>query len=504
MVRLHFKMDLVLLLGALSALLANGTRAEDGGRWFDVVFPAQLPERTEVLLSYGGSGAGEVVAVRRAGATKVQLLWERVGEEVAVSEPVEVAPGRSYRLGIATGLLVGLAPWTERIALDFDGRALLRLRRPAPVASGKVTWRFRENFVGGSLGLWPFSGRVEPAGTWTPAQLAKAQGFDGRGPVRLQLTFPMNRTGRAEPLLVTGRAGRADALYVLLDGPQRIRFGVDHWGGEGKVSDPVIFDPLREHELWVCTEAMLPRRLPGAVDDWTNLRGRLIVMSRGRVIFGPELAAHDFSAEEFFPGRNPLNMSTCDPEFTGQLRVGAPLDARELAELTAARPQIGLAALADQNAMSPGPLELQVRFGPEQPSGRSEPLVVTGTHGAGDVLVIQFQGDGRGRLIFDHWGGPAYFSEMFPAGPGELHRLVVSTDALLPPPLVGADPYARLRGRVVVLLDGRVMLDERLATYPSAPLQVVIGQNAIRATSADAGFRGRIERMEPARLEEIP
>lgn len=473
--------------------------AEFSGHEFDVEFPIPVTDRCETLLSFGVAGAGDVFFVRYSDGNRVQIGWERTGADRVLSPPVQMHAGQRCRLRVATGLEASVAPWTEVVAVELDQQPLLRLRRSAPVPPPDARWFLGSNRVGGSVGLHGFRGKIAAAGGWPASAIAKLMDLDAQGPLRLTVRFPTQRPGRSEPLLVTGRTGAGDAVYVKFEEPGRIRLGIDHWGSGGGTGGIVVIPPDDQHELWISTDALLPETLPGLADDWESLRGKCVVMCDGRLIFETELRAHAASAKEIYVGRNPIGISTCDPTFTGEITLGAPLNPQEMIHITRRPRWSGERELTADFRTQPGPLRIEAVLRKDQSPGSSDPFVCTGANGAGDLLALRFESPAAARFVLDHWGSPLREGRTFQTLPGQKHEVLVSTGALLPPPQAGLpDPFARLRSRVVVMIDGEVVLDASADFFESTPKTFSIGVNRIGATTAHPTFRGAIEKIEPA------
>ena len=104
-----------------------------------------------------------------------------------------------------------------------------------------------------------FGGRILSSARlpFAPAAERRSSNLPSWGtPMALQLTFPTARTSGAEPLLATGEGSQSDLLYFEFTGSDKIRFGLDHFGYGGAVSESVSIAPLRVHELVVWTGAM--------------------------------------------------------------------------------------------------------------------------------------------------------------------------------------------------------------------------------------------------------
>ena len=134
---------------------------------------------------------------------------------------------------------------------------------------------------------------------------------------------------------------------------------------------------------------------------------------------------------------------------------------------------------------------MKIWFPSDKAPGTSEPLVVTGAMGKGDVLFVRYVDDRLIAIGFDHWnvGGPT--SAPFEINYADPHRLAVRMGSLFPP-AVGPLPQDRRRRLLEVKLDGVVVLSGAFEFYDAPASQVYIGRNPIGASTADLRFSGRI------------
>jgi hypothetical protein len=153
---------------------------------------------------------------------------------------------------------------------------------------------------------------------------------------------------------------------------------------------------------------------------------------------------------------------------------------------------ISAAQAADLSGIPPphfagkyGAVKIRVLF-PRQAYGASEPLVVTGVTGAGDMLYVTYLDATHVSFGFDHWGfgvvgSPVKIDYEHP------HVLEITTGALYPPGRAG--PWEK---RVRINLDGGTVLDQASACYPSRPEEIQIGKNPVGGSTCGPTFTGRI------------
>ncbi|HVT73238.1 MAG TPA: fibronectin type III domain-containing protein [Lacunisphaera sp.] len=144
-----------------------------------------------------------------------------------------------------------------------------------------------------------------------------------------------------------------------------------------------------------------------------------------------------------------------------------------------------------------GRMRVKLRF-PADRGDQAEPVVVTGGNEAGDILYVIYSDPHHIRLGFDHWyaGGP--LTAPIAIDYSRPHEIEISMGSLFPPAddvvfvnLAPAD-VQRVKDRVKVVLDGATVIDSAGTCYESAPDQVTVGRNEIRATSCGPTFSGEI------------
>ena len=143
------------------------------------------------------------------------------------------------------------------------------------------------------------------------------------GSLRLSVEIPRWSPQAAEPLVVTGRTGAADCIYVRYDNPHEIRLGWDHWSVGGPVSPPIRIDYGRPHVLELTLGSLYPQ--PGrAGPAYARLFGnpqaapfRLVL--DGQVVFDLTGPFYPAGADEVAVGRNPAGGSVAGASFSGRV-----------------------------------------------------------------------------------------------------------------------------------------------------------------------------------------
>jgi peptidoglycan/LPS O-acetylase OafA/YrhL len=225
---------------------------------------------------------------------------------------------------VALALAVGLAMLVAALArrrrrqsgvLVGAGLALAALALGAgPVLTGTC-----DRMVAGLQG--PILALIEPGSRWQTAA-PPDPALDGwSGPLRLVVKLPATTGGMAEPLVVTGRTGRADLLGLIRVDAGHVRFTLDHWGQYALASPDLQLTAAPEHTIDVFLGSLLPATgspWRAAHPESAPLARRLRVTLDGQVAFDREMEFHPAAAAEAFVGINPLGGSTTAARFTGR------------------------------------------------------------------------------------------------------------------------------------------------------------------------------------------
>jgi hypothetical protein len=144
----------------------------------------------------------------------------------------------------------------------------------------------------------------------------------------------------------------------------------------------------------------------------------------------------------------------------------------------------------------PGPLRLHLRL-PLKRTGIAEPLVTTGVTGRGDGLYVRYVSESAVVVGFDHWGFGSVESVPIPVDYDAEQTFWISFGGLLP----AGHPEAE---RVLVKLNGTVVLNQPFGFNVTAPQQIVIGENRIGLSTAQTVFTGDVFSVEAGEPESGP
>ncbi|HVT73237.1 MAG TPA: hypothetical protein VHD61_08880 [Lacunisphaera sp.] len=319
----------------------------------------------------------------------------------------------------------------------------------------------------------------------------------GYGPVALQVQLPLDRTGAYEPLLSIGRGPEGELLYLFYESRESLRLGLVDTASVGPQSESIAVDYAVPHRFEIHLGSLYPPSahplLAGLSDaQIAAVKHRLQVWLDGRVVFTAPAYFPSIAGGQVAFGQTDILRGYATERFSGRI-----IRAERLPVLPPPAGEIGSPAY--------GPLRVRLEF-PAGRAGVTEPLVATGIHQAGDLLYVTYRADGAIRLGLDHWGRPGFVGDWFKPAPRADHVLEFSSGALYPPANHAWFAHrslaerATLKERVRISFDGQTIADVALTAFDSSPEDVVLGRNAIGASTAVYAFTGRMldrERLPP-------
>lgn len=144
------------------------------------------------------------------------------------------------------------------------------------------------------------------------------------GPLRIEFTLPRERTGKLEPLVVTGWSFRADFIYVFYKDDRHIQIGFEHTSYGGPMSEPIKVDYDLPHVLEVEMGSLYPPAEHPYFDDrgaeeTTRLKRTLRVVLDGSPVHEGLYDFYDASPGDVSVGRNHVS-DAFGRKFTGVVR----------------------------------------------------------------------------------------------------------------------------------------------------------------------------------------
>jgi len=424
------------------------------------------------VVTTGAPGRIDLVYLQYEDASHIRIGHDHFGGSGALSVPLPLDRSRPQRL------ILGLGSFhppgrNSRLVAVWDGTTVFRKdatfhpATPAQIAIGQN--------LAGALTAAPLPafdivavGRLDPltAPTVLPASARSTR-----------LLFFLSNDRPAIPLLSSGRLGRGDLLFLKSEGHGLFRIGHDHHGAGSVFSAPFALAAGQPADLIVASQSLEPAGA-GAYDV-----RQVFVSCNGRVVFNRITAFHPAEPGEIMIGGNAVGSSV------------APVQSPEETYFSLL-PATGAPAMT--RGVHPGAFRLQLRFfGPAVP-GRSEPILSTGRPGAGELLFLSHDADGRLRIGCDVWGRPATWSEPVAYDRSQPLDLVISLGSQFPPGI-----RADLGGRLFVAVNGQTVLNQPATFHPAAPGSSALGFNRIGASSAAPTLAADILRYEEISPEEI-
>jgi putative flippase GtrA len=455
----------------------------------------------DVEFAAGTAGAREVLVATARGkcVLTVRYLEERTAEVRFVSgetlgpasAPFEFEPGQRYRLRVDLGSLyppAGHAVYggrdeaevkllLRRVDVRLDGRELLRFASSFPDSEPE---KIELGHNAAEPGAAAFRGKLALVGRAGLPEVGSVVPVAERaGPLRLRVRFPEFRAQVGQPLIATGHAGAGDLFYVFYAGPNRLRFGHDAWNFPGYETADFFYDPEVEHTVEVEMGSLHPEATEAELHAGKR---RLRVRMDGREVADVARPFNAARAEEVFVGHNGIGASTAEVNF------GGPRLAYERLRKWAGMPTGGARLLT-------------LRLPAGRVAGRSEPLLVTGRNGAGEIVYIKYGDGGNFQIGYDKWnfGGP--ISMPIAYREGHVLEVEISVGALYAPGVfqatgIEAPEWRRLSSTVQVRVDGRTVLRQVNESFPTNPEQIHVGLNGIGASTCAEKFTGELVAVE--------
>jgi len=294
--------------------------ASDQKAQLRLTFPRGAKGTSETLLSLGSSDEDRVCSVSYLDDRLLRFAERAHDGTVIATTDLTYNPRQHHDLEFA----FGRPPGSETFAIrwKFDGRHVLGPKSLEPVHEPVVivTGLARTEIPG--IGV-RFTG---PELTATAGLKITSTHLETSGPLRLIVTLPPNRLGRPEPLVTTGQTGRGDFAYIVYVDSQHVRFGLDHWGVGGALSEPLPLDYRLPHEIEISLGSLYPDEKDPAWQgvapaERAQLKSTMEIRLNGKSVLRAAMAAHPSTAAEITVGLNRIGGSNCDPAFSGEVHL---------------------------------------------------------------------------------------------------------------------------------------------------------------------------------------
>jgi len=153
-----------------------------------------------------------------------------------------------------------------------------------------------------------------------------------------------------------------------------------------------------------------------------------------------------------------------------------------------------------------GPLRMKLQFQPDF-WGESEPLVVTGVPYKSDLVYVTYLDQDHISIGVDHWSSSATVSDPIRIDYSKAHEILITEGSLVPPRgdtlYKGSPELEGLCDRVVVLVDGFVVISRKIESYPSGPETCYWGINMFGASTTVAALHSSLREFGAAPLDKV-
>jgi hypothetical protein len=345
-------------------------------------------------------------------------------------------------------------------------------------------------------------------------QIPNAPHFSGfPGPVEFTLRLrDSDAMNLPEPLITTGLPGAGDVLFLAPVETGRARgsivIGLDHWGGGAVRTPPIDIDRRSAHTFVVSMGSLFP---PAGDEffhehpEWLGFKRLLFVRVDGRVVFDAVADFHDAPLRTLTVGGNFIGASSAVPRLSAEL---LSMDRISPASLLADALPAGMTGdqffpvlpMPLSLGGYPGAIKIVLRFPEVAGDYYPGPLVTTGRSGAGDVLFFRYVHPGSDPSLIqighDHWGGSAILSKPQRIDRTASHSFAVSMGSLFPPTgdavFLAHPEWLPLKQRLIVSLDGVIVLDCATEFHATPQGMITLGQNSIGASTASGRLSAQI------------
>jgi hypothetical protein len=284
-----------------------------------VHFPEGREGMTEPLLDAQAGPGKCVLAVtyRSPGKATLSLIGDP-GATAAAAE-IDYDAGQNHQIDIEPTMDAKSAD-SLGLSCTFDGKQVLGGTSPEPSKYVPILRSgLNESGIAGSQVrfLGPKLDLVA-----MPEEAPLPLGGES-GMAVIAVTFPVNKTGRHEPIMTSGINGAGDFIYVVYEDDQHVRLGFDHWNGGGVLTGPIAVDYHAPHEIWISASSLYPQKpddpawqgIP--IGDRERLRTHTLVALDGTTVINAAQPTYPSAPAHVDFGENRIGGSTADASFSG-------------------------------------------------------------------------------------------------------------------------------------------------------------------------------------------
>lgn len=443
------------------------------GPWMWLVFACLLPWSA----SEPGARTGRTPILQAVAATAlINLLLLSSFYGVTYRYPGDFANAGLILAGVgALGLSQRAATPRGRLVVNLLLGALAAVSLFFALTAFASAFPARDDFFG-------LARMIDTPGYWW--QRSHGVNFGG---LRLEVRLPAHPQELPEPLFETGsQPDQRDWLQIDYPAPGRARLSLFHAGTglfEG-ASFPIPADRrivVEIHSGSLLAPFSHPVFRGWTHDDFDRARRELEVRVNGTDVLHAAIECYDASPSDLRIGRVGWFTGGMGQTFSGEV-------------LSAARLPLVKPGLAVPDLREPEPVALTLLLPPLRP-GASDPLLVTGKGTASDLIYCAYGSDNRVRFGLDHYGNGGPQSEFVHFDPLKPHTVTL---------WMGSLAKGASTGRLVVVFDGRTLLNVRQQYYPGGADTALVAINPYGATTAGKQFTGQIIRVAQVGLDTLP
>ncbi len=284
-----------------------------------LLFPSDRQVGADPLLVTGKGKQSDLFYCIYEAPNKIRLALDHYGNGGPVSESLTFDSQQPQVVTVWLGSLAtpgSKAPdetlWSERFVVLWNGKVVLNVPQafyPTTPDTAVVAFNAQHSTAVGQR----FSGQVMQVKQIDFAALPALDRQGEYGAVVMTAIFPRHVMGVADPLVVTGKTGAGNIVYVRYLDQQHLQFGFDHWGIGGIEGKPVEIDYAKPHRIEITLGSLYPPEAKPSLKTLVRVR------MDGKTVLEGQSPTHPSRATEIRLGKNPIGGSTCGPFFNGQL-----------------------------------------------------------------------------------------------------------------------------------------------------------------------------------------
>jgi hypothetical protein len=313
----------------VSPLLEKISGSDHGPIELQLRLPKDFKGKLQPLVVTGHSFLADYVYLYYTDATHIQLGFEHTGYGGGVSQPILVDYDAVQTIRVEMGSLY--PPDTHPYFEGQPAAAVAEQKHRLKLWVNGVPYRdLTASFFESSpkdvvIGHDPIYGAFGGTFTGTIVSQRRVAGPDPRlreepiGPLRLALKFPTGKTGKFEPIVVTGETGRGDLLAVAYLDDKHVQFTLDHWGFSEEKSAIIPLDYDLIHLFEIDLGSLHPP--PAGLIPKEGFLAPYYVKMDGTTLMQGELRFHPSAEENVTVALNTIGGSSAGPNFSGQVML---------------------------------------------------------------------------------------------------------------------------------------------------------------------------------------